>query len=228
LRPVRTFVEHSQTVAAAVERSASEAYGWPMLADTFWFADGLMLVSVAVMLVIERVRTRRSRAAARSAAGVSDAELAALERRTAAIFQRWAGAGAQLVEEPAGRWTALVPVRPGGPALPLALHAPTRRPDLALLSALRLMAVEAPREITRVDEIYDDWCVHHNGTEWNVHIPCRSCVHTRVPLPYTDLKLVDVARLLARQLHRRHGPRGTCPSCASGGAEPDTVSAVAA
>jgi hypothetical protein len=200
-----------------------------MLADTFWFADGLMLVSVAVMFLVERVRGHgRPRVATAASGGVSHAELAALEQRTAAIFERWAGAGAQLVEEPAGRWTALVPVRPGGPAVPLALHAPTRRPDLALLSALRLMAVEAPREVTRAEEIYADWCVHHNGNEWNVHIPCRACGHTRVPLPYTDTKLVDVARLLARQLHRHHGPRGTCPGCASGRAEPEPVSAFAA
>lgn len=195
-----------------------------MLADTFWLADALMLVSVAVMLLIERARARHRPVVA---GGFPAAELAALELRAQAIFERWAGPGAQLVEAPDGRWSALVPVRPGGPTVPLALSAPPRRPDLALLSALRLMAVEAPREVTDAQDIYGDWCVHHSGYEWNVHIPCGSCGHTRVPLPYTDPNLVDVARLLARRLHRIHAAKGTCPGCV-GSAQPETVTAVAA
>lgn len=178
-----------------------------MLADTFWIADGLMLAAVTVMVLTDQRRRRSLRTAP------PQRDVDELRRRAQAVFERWAGPGARLVEEPTGRWLALVPIRPGGVPIPLALQAPAGRPDLALLAALRLMALEAPREVTDVQEIYADWCVHHNGEAWNVHIPCRTCGHTRVPLPYSDPDLVDVARLLARRLHRRHGAHGTCPQC---------------
>jgi hypothetical protein len=187
-----------------------------MLADMLWLADGLMLASVALLFAVDRLRQP-----SRAAGGASTAQLDELDRRAQAVFERWAGPGARLVEEPVGRWTAHVPVRPGGPLVPLAISAPTRRADQALLDALRVMAIEAPREVTQAQDIYGDWCVHHNGSSWNVHIPCRRCGHTRIPLPYTDTTLVDVARLLARHLHRAHAHRGTCPACV--GERPVTV-----
>jgi hypothetical protein len=176
-----------------------------MAGNTIWYADVLMVLALGLMLF--------SRSRKRSAPLYNDQELAEIGARADAIFARFAGRGSGLVESPPGRWTALVATRRDGPRVPLALHAPPGRPDLALVSALRLLAIEAPPEVTEVEAIYDDWCVHHNGIEWNVHIPCRRCGHTRVPLPYNDPFLVDVARLAARELHKEHGEQRSCPQC---------------
>jgi hypothetical protein len=175
-----------------------------MVGDTIWPADVAMVVALALMGLARVLRRPPA---------YTDAALSDVAGRADAVFARFAGQGSGLVESPPGRWTALVSTRPDGPIVPLALHAPPRRPDLALASALRLLALEAPREVTDVADIYDDWCVHHNGSEWNVHIPCRHCGHTRVPLPYDDPFLVDVARLSARELHRAHAPSRSCPRC---------------
>ncbi|MCW3006387.1 MAG: hypothetical protein JWP17_1013 [Solirubrobacterales bacterium] len=176
-----------------------------MVGNTIWYANVLMVIALALMLFSRSQKGPR--------AVYTDRELADIAARADAIFARFAGRGSGLVESPPGRWTALVSSRQDGPKIPLALHAPPGRPDLALASALRLLAIEAPREVTDVDEIYEEWCVHHNGIEWNVHIPCRRCGHTRVPLPYNDPFLVDVARLAARELHKEHGEHRSCPQC---------------
>jgi hypothetical protein len=176
-----------------------------MVGNTIWYADVLMVIALALMLL--------SRWQKKPGALYNDRELADIAARADAIFARFAGRGSGLVESPPGRWTALVSTRNNGPKVPLALHAPPGRPDLALVSALRLLAIEAPPEVTETEAIYDAWCVHHNGIEWNVHIPCRRCGHTRVPLPYNDPFLVDVARLAARELQKEHGDAGSCPQC---------------
>ncbi len=176
-----------------------------MVGDTIWMADVLMVVAVGLMLLSRRMR--------RPGPSYTRADLAEISARADAIFARFAGPGSGLVESPPGRWTALVATRRDGPKVPLALHAPPGRPDLALASALRLLAIDAPPEVTDVEAIYDGWCVHHNGIEWNVHIPCRRCGHVRVPLAYTDPFLVDVARLSARDLHREHAEARSCPRC---------------
>lgn len=176
-----------------------------MVGNTIWYADVLMIIALAMMLL--------SRSMKRPRAVYTHHELQDITARANAIFARFAGPGSLLVESPPGRWIALVATREGGAKVPLALHAPAGRPDLALVAGLRLLAIEAPPEVHDVNDIYAKWCVHHNGTVWNVHIPCQRCGHTRVPLPYRDPFLVDVARLSARELYGEHGASQSCPQC---------------
>jgi hypothetical protein len=136
-------------------------------------------------------------------------------RRVSVLFARWAGEGATLSVDQTGRWVARMPIGPGEPSVPLAISAPASRPDLALLDALHLLALQCPPAVTRISATSNQWCVRYDGSQWVLHRPCDSCGGHQIPLAYHQPQMTDIARLAARDHRRSAANDSICNNCAA-------------